>query len=60
MYKNNKNLFIKNTEKYRNRLCNDWGIYPDKNPKDLTLKEIHDGLNKFRMDENGNSYIYFF
>lgn len=47
------------TDKYRDRLVNAWGYYPDKNPKKLTREEIIDGLKKFR-GENGLNAIYFF
>ena len=60
MYKNGMtDLFIKNSDKYRDRLCNGWNIYPDKDPDDLTAKEIYEGIKKFR-GKDGNKYIYFF
>ena len=59
MYNHNRSLFLKNADKYRDRLCNGWGIYPGKNPKSLTAKEIYDGIKKFRKEDNLNA-IYFF
>lgn len=59
MYNHNRSLFLKNADKYRDRLCNGWGIYPGKNPKSLTAKEIYDGIKKFRKEDNLNT-IYFF
>ena len=53
-------LYLKMTNKYRNRLCNEWGIYPDKNPDDLTAAEIYAGINEFRQDIRGNNQIYLF
>lgn len=61
MYEHNmSDLFKKSTDKYRDRLVNGWGYYKDKNPEDLTDKEIFDGINKFRESDSGLSYIYFF
>jgi hypothetical protein len=47
------------TNKYRYRLCNGWDIYPDKNPEDLTLEEVYNGLIAYR-GKDGNNRIYFF
>jgi len=60
MYNNNIKLFNKNSFKYRDRLCNGWGIYQNKNPNELTSKEVHDGINKFRQSTDGCNQIYFF
>ena len=51
--------FRKNAEKYRERLCSQWGIY-NKSPKDLTDKEIIQGINQFRGDDDGANRIYLF
>ena len=59
MYHYNKPLFLKNASKYRNRLCDGWGIYPGRDPKSLTAEEIYEGIKKFRNEDNLNS-IYFF
>ena len=59
MYHHNKPLFLKNASKYRNRLCDGWGIYPGRDPKSLTAEEIYEGIKKFRNEDNLNS-IYFF
>lgn len=59
MYHHDKSLFLKNANKYRNRLCDGWGIYPGRDPKSLTAKEIYDGIKKFRKEDNLNT-IYFF
>ena len=53
-------LATKNADKYRDRLCNGWNIYPDKNPEDLSMQEIIDGLNTFRKDKFGANRIYLF
>ena len=59
-YHHDKALFHKNSYKYRDRLCNGWGIYPGRNPKDLTDKEVYEGINKFRKTLQGNNQIYLF
>ena len=61
-YQNNLKLYERNTMKYRDRLINTWNIYPNiQDEKDLTLEQIHKGINMFRKDEkNGNNRIYFF
>ena len=59
MYHHSKPLFLKNASKYRNRLCDGWGIYPGRDPKSLTAEEIYEGIKKFRNEDNLNS-IYFF
>lgn len=51
--------FRKNAEKYRERLCSQWGIY-NKSPKALTDKEIIQGINQFRGDDDGANRIYLF
>lgn len=47
------------TYKYRDRLCNGWGIYPDRDPRSLTTEEVLEGLKQFR-GEYGDRYIYLF
>ena len=56
----NRSLYLQMVDKYRNRLCNGWGIYPDRDPESLAPKEIYDGINKFRQDPDGNNRIYMF
>lgn len=51
--------FLKNTDKYRDRLCNGWNIYPGRKPESLTVDEIYNGLKIFR-GKDGNNRIYFF
>lgn len=48
------------TDKYRDRLCNVWGYYPNKKPEELTREEIIKGLNKFRKSKNGCKTVYLF
>ena len=57
--KNMKDLAYLSTNKYRDRLVNGWDIYPGKNPKDLTIEEVLNGLNQYR-GSNGSKMIYFF
>ena len=52
--------FRKNSDKYRERLCNEWGIYSGKSPASLSDKEIYDGINKFRKSSQGCNQIYLF
>lgn len=52
--------FRKNSDKYRERLCNGWGIYPGRSPASLSDKEIYDGINKFRKSSQGCNQIYLF
>lgn len=52
--------FRKNSDKYRERLCNEWGIYSGKSPASLSDKEIYDGINKFRKTSQGCNQIYLF
>lgn len=60
MYTHNMHKeFLKSTEKYRDRICNAWGIYVDKNPSDLTEEEIIKALRQFR-GKDGLNTIYFF
>lgn len=60
MLKNNaKALFRKSTDKYRERLCKFWNIYPGRNPKSLTDEEIAEGLIEAR-GKNGLKQIYLF
>lgn len=56
----NEKLYLKMVDKYRNRLCGDWGIYPDKDPAKLTALDIYRGLNIYRKSSRGNNRIYFF
>lgn len=59
-YDNNQiDIANKGADKYRDRLVNGWGIYPNRNPEDLSLDEIINGLDKFRGD-GGSAQIYFF
>lgn len=51
-------LFDKATQKYRNRIINDWKYY-DKKPEDLTREEIIEALIKFR-GKHGLNQIYLF
>lgn len=60
-YENDKEMFRNNSYKYRNRLCDGWGIYPGRDPKSLTDKEVADGIKKFRRDyKDGMNRIYMF
>lgn len=59
MYQHNRSLFLKSADKYRDRLCGSWNIYPEKDPDDLTAEEIYKGIMKFRHEKNLNM-IYFF
>ena len=59
MYHHDKSLFLKNANKYRNRLCDGWGIYPGRDPRSLTAEEIYEGIKKHRKEDNLNT-IYFF
>lgn len=56
----NEKLYLKMTEKYRERLCKGWEIYPGRDPKSLTVQEIYDGINLFRESDQGNNQIYMF
>ena len=58
----NEELYLKMTDKYRNRLVSPdgWNIYPDKQPDELTADEIYNGINSFRGDSRGNNQIYMF
>lgn len=53
-------LYRKMTDKYRKRLVDSWGIYPDEDPDKLTDQEVYKGINQFRKSDRGNSQIYFF
>lgn len=70
-------LYDKSTEKYRLRLVSKdgWNIYSNKSEKELTRREVYDGINNFRrdivrevynginkfhQDMSGNNRIYFF
>ena len=59
-YKHDKKLFLKYSEKYRDRLVNAWGIYSNTSPEKLTAKMIYDGINKFRGTKDGCNQIYCF
>lgn len=59
-YRHDKNAFHRNSEKYRERLCNGWGVYPGRNPSSLTDKEVHDGICRFRHTNQGCNQIYLF
>lgn len=57
----NIDMFRKNSDKYRDRLCGGWDIYPEKNPSSLTDDEVLNGIKTFRNDsENGANRIYLF
>ena len=57
----NIDMFRKNSDKYRDRLCGGWGIYPGKNPSSLTDDEVLNGIKSYREDsENGANRIYLF
>lgn len=45
--------------KYRNRLVDGWGVYPGRQPDELTTDEILSGLIKHR-GKNGDRMIYMF
>ena len=60
-YINNKRLYKKYSNKYRNRIVNEWKIITNKLPEELTLEEIHKAINIFREDNiDGNNRIYLF
>lgn len=60
-YINNKRLYKKYSDKYRNRIVNEWKIITNKLPEELTLEEIHKAINIFREDNiDGNNRIYLF
>ena len=52
--------YLKCADKYRYRLVHDWKIYPEANPNTLTVEQIHEGINIFRNNKDGNNYIYLF
>lgn len=52
--------YLKCVNKYRDRLVNDWSIYPNVYPEELTPLQIYHGLNYFRGDKNGNNRIFLF
>lgn len=54
-----KKLAKEATDKYRERMCNGWNIYPGRDPDSLTLEEVLEGLEKFR-GKDGSKYIYLF
>lgn len=53
-------LFNKMTDKYRDRICNQWNIFPDKDPGMLSPEEIIYAINKFRESNYGVYTIYLF
>ena len=60
-YQHSSTLYKHFTMKYRTRLIHNWKIYPNiQNEKDLTLDQIHEGINIYRQSEDGNNMIYFF
>lgn len=59
-YRHNINEFRKNSSKYRDRLCGGWKIYPGRDPKSLSDKEVYDGINMFRKSNQGCNQIYLF
>lgn len=60
LYNNDRPAFQKHAEKYKIRLCTGWGIYPNRDPKDLDDEEILTGINKFRGSVYGANQIYLF
>lgn len=59
-YQHSPDQFLKNAEKYKERLVHSWNIYPGRSPKDLMPEEILFGLNQFRKSKTGANQIYFF
>lgn len=60
-YRNGRiDMFRKMTDKYRDRLCNAWGIYSGREPSSLTDKEVYDGVCKFRKSVHGMDVVYMF
>jgi hypothetical protein len=59
-YNHNIDDFLNNSNKYRARLCNGWGIYPGINPNSLSYSDIHDGINQHRNSVDGCNKIYLF
>ena len=62
MYDNSMfDLFDKSSEKYINRIVNDWNLenFKARDPKTLSREDIIEALNTFR-GPNGSNYIYFF
>lgn len=60
MYNNDRSAFRLNSEKYRDRLCNGWGIYPNREPDSLEDEEVLTGINRFRKSVYGANQIYMF
>ena len=59
-YDHDKAAFHKNADKYRERLCNEWKIYPGKNPGKLTDEELIEGIRTYRHSTEGANQIYLF
>lgn len=59
-YWNDRKMFRKYSEKYINRLCGGWGIYPENRINDLSDEEIFNGINQFRNSKSGCNQIYLF
>ena len=57
---NDIELFRKMTDKYRERICYKWKIYPNKTPKELTDEEIINAINKYRKSKYGINTLYLF
>lgn len=52
-------LLTDSIDKYRDRMVDGWGIYPNKKANELSNKEILNGINRYR-GTNGSKMIYFF
>lgn len=60
-YKHNDiELFRKMTDKYRERICYQWKIFPNKTPKELTDEDIIYAINTFRQSKYGVNTLYLF
>ena len=60
-YKHNDiELFRKMTDKYRERICYQWKIFPNKTPKELTDEDIIYAINKYRKSKYGVNTLYLF
>lgn len=55
----NTELLLSSLKKYRSRLVDGWGVYPERNGDELTAEEILSGLVKYR-GTNGDRMIYLF
>lgn len=59
-YLHDRGVYRKNSNKYRNRLCTGWGIYPGRTPESLSDEEVLKGIQQFRNSKNGANQIYLF